>query len=67
MDESRLNVIVGVGKGAELLIVADVALVSAKFGLIFFDMIEPFNSVMSKVAGIFLITFFSVTEFTKVW
>ena len=39
MDESRLDVIVGMSKGAELLIVTDVALVSTKFGLIFFDVV----------------------------
>ena len=39
---------------------------STEFSLIFFDVVESFNSVVSKVAGIFFVAFLSITEFAKV-
>ena len=63
MDEPCLNVIVGVGKRAELLVVAEVALMGAEFSLVLFDVIQTFHSVVSEIALIFLVTLLGVAEF----
>ena len=66
MDQPRLNVIVGVGKRAELLVVAEIALMGAEFSLVLFDVIQAFHSVVSEVALIFLVTLLGVAEFAQV-
>ena len=63
MDEPCLDVIVGVGKRAELLVVAEVALMGAEFSLVLFDVIQTFHSVVSEIALIFLVTLLGVAEF----
>ena len=60
MDESRLNVFVRVCERAELLVVADVALVSAEFGLVLFDVVKSFHPIMGSHARVLLFALFGI-------
>ena len=64
MDQARLDVFVGVSKGTELLIIADVPLVGAELSLVLFDMVKPFHPIMGSQTRFLLVTFFRIRELT---
>lgn len=66
MDKPCLDIVIGVGERAELLVVTDVALMCTEFCLVFFDVVETFHSVVGEIARIFLFTLLRVTELTQV-
>ena len=58
VDEACLDVLVGVCEGAELLVVADISLVSAKLGFVFLDMVQPFHPIVGSLTRFFLVALF---------
>ena len=67
MYEARLDVLVGVSEGAELFVVAHIALVSTELSFVLFDMVQPFYSIVGSRARFFLVTFVRILEFAQIW
>lgn len=67
MYEARLDVLVRVSEGTELLVVAHIALVSTELSFVLLDMVQPFYSIVGSRARFFLVAFVRILEFAQIW
>ena len=66
MQKSRFDIIDRVSKGAELFVFALARLLSAKSGLVLFRMVKSFDTIMCKLAIVFVIALFSFSVFANI-